>query len=61
MSICAKGVLCGSGEMSMRSFNGPGEDEGSGGVVAFSASCQLLFSLFLAGHAYPCHQLFRKG
>lgn len=28
-----KGALCGSGESSMCSVNGAGEDEGSGGVV----------------------------
>ena len=27
--------------MSMHSFNGPGDDEGRGGVVVFSAGCQL--------------------
>jgi hypothetical protein len=38
MSVCAKkGVLCGRGEMSMHSFNGPGDDDGRGGVVVFSA------------------------
>ena len=31
-STCAKcGCLCGRGEMSMRSFIGPGEDDGKGG------------------------------
>jgi len=27
----------------MHSFNGPGEDEGRGGVVVFSAGCQRVF------------------
>lgn len=27
------GALCGSGDMSIESFPGPGEDEGIGGVV----------------------------
>lgn len=29
------GCLCGSGEMSMRSSRGPGDEEGIGGVVTF--------------------------
>jgi hypothetical protein len=37
-SICAKyGCLCGSGEISIRSFIGPGEEDGRGGVVTHSA------------------------
>lgn len=32
------GTLCGSGEISIESFPGPGEDEGIGGVVMPSAS-----------------------
>ena len=31
------GILCGSGEMSIESFPGPGDDEGIGGVVMPSA------------------------
>jgi len=39
-SICAKyGCLWGRGEMSIRSFNGPGEEDGRGGVVTHSAYC----------------------
>ncbi len=39
-SICAKyGCLWGRGEMSIRSFNGPGEEDGRGGVVTHSAHC----------------------
>ncbi len=30
------GTLCGRGEISIESFPGPGEEEGSGGVVTFS-------------------------
>lgn len=42
ISNCEKnGALCGSGEMSIHSFIGPGEDEGRGGVVTFSILCQL--------------------
>ena len=37
-STCTKcGCLCGRGEMSIRSFIGPGEDDGRGGVVTHSA------------------------
>lgn len=37
-SICAQcGCLCGRGEISIRSFIGPGEDDGRGGVVTLSA------------------------
>jgi hypothetical protein len=62
MSTCAKkGALCGRGEMSMHSFIGPGEDEGRGGVVVFSAECQLVFCAFsLVDHAYAGHPSFRK-
>jgi hypothetical protein len=36
-SICAKyGCLCGSGEMSIRSFSPPGEEDGRGGVRVLS-------------------------
>jgi hypothetical protein len=36
-SICAqRGCLWGRGEISMRSFMGPGEDDGRGGVVTLS-------------------------
>lgn len=45
----------------MHSFNGPGEDEGRGGVVVFSVGCQLVFSAFSIDHAYAGHLLFRKG
>jgi hypothetical protein len=39
-STCTKcGCLCGSGEISIRSFIGPGEDDGRGGVVTHSADC----------------------
>lgn len=31
-----KGALWGSGDMSMESFPGPGEDDGIGGVLTFS-------------------------
>jgi hypothetical protein len=63
MSTCAKkGVLCGRGEMSMHSFIGPGEDDGRGGVVVFSAECQLVFIAFSKfKHAYAGHPSFRKG
>jgi hypothetical protein len=41
ISICAKyGTLCGRGEISIWSSNGPGGEDGSGGVVAFSARNQ---------------------
>lgn len=36
-STCTKcGCLCGRGEMSIRSFSGPGDDDGRGGVVTLS-------------------------
>jgi hypothetical protein len=47
--------------MSMHSFNGPGDDEGRGGVVVFSAGCQLVFIILSVNHAYAGHPLFRKG
>ena len=33
-----KGALCGSGDVSMESIPGPGEDDGGGGVVTHSAT-----------------------
>lgn len=41
ISICAEkyGCLCGRGDISILSFNGPGEEEGRGGVVAQSVFC----------------------
>ena len=35
-AVTAKGSLCGSGDMSIESIPGPGEDDGSGGVLTFS-------------------------
>jgi hypothetical protein len=35
----------------MHSFNGPGDDEGRGGVVVFSAGCQLVFGILSVDHA----------
>ena len=37
--LVANGGLCGSGEISIASCAGPGEDEGMGGVVVLSESC----------------------
>lgn len=37
------GCLCGNGEISMRSFNSPGEEDGMGGVVTHSRATQLAF------------------
>lgn len=37
-----KGALCGSGDISMGSFPGPGEDDGTGGVVELSRSMHVL-------------------
>ena len=34
--VTTKGTLWGSGDISIDSFPGPGEDEGSGGVLARS-------------------------
>ena len=34
--VAANGALCGNGEISMGSFAGAGEEEGSGGVVTHS-------------------------
>lgn len=44
ISICAEkyGCLWGRGEISILSFNGPGDEEGNGGVVAESILCQHL-------------------
>lgn len=55
-SIWAKnGTLWGSGEISIRSFNGPGEDEGSGGVVTHSTQGQLPLKRRNAPRSYLCH------
>ena len=37
--VTTKGALWGSGEISIESFPGPGEEEGSGGVLARSVPC----------------------
>ena len=37
--VTTKGALWGSGEISIESLPGPGEDEGSGGVLARSVVC----------------------
>ena len=37
--VTTKGALCGSGEISIESLMGPGEEEGSGGVLARSFVC----------------------
>ncbi len=34
--VTMKGALCGSGDISIESFPGPGEEEGRGGVLARS-------------------------
>lgn len=34
--VATKGALCGKGDISMESFPGAGEEEGSGGVVTHS-------------------------
>ena len=50
ISICEEkyGCLWGRGEISILSFNGPGEEEGNGGVVTESISCQYLqYSLYV--------------
>lgn len=39
MCVTAKGALWGSGDISIDSFAGPGEEEGSGGVLAPSVPC----------------------
>ena len=38
------GALCGRGEISIESFPGPGEDEGSGGVITLSNYYKLISS-----------------
>ena len=48
--LIANGGLCGSGDISIASCAGPGEDEGMGGVVVLSGSC----------HQYVCTQLVAK-
>jgi hypothetical protein len=46
ISICAqRGCLCGRGEISMRSFIGPGEEDGRGGVVTLSINYINTFSV----------------
>ena len=37
--VITKGALWGSGDISIESFPGPGEEEGSGGVLARSVLC----------------------
>lgn len=37
--VATKGALWGSGDISIDSFAGPGEEEGSGGVLAPSVAC----------------------
>ena len=37
--VTTKGALWGSGDISIESFPGPGEEEGSGGVLARSILC----------------------
>ena len=39
--VTMKGALWGSGDISIESIPGPGEEEGSGGVLARSVTCQL--------------------
>ena len=37
--VTTKGALWGSGDISIESLMGPGEEEGSGGVLARSIAC----------------------
>jgi len=43
--VTEKGTLCGSGDISIESFPGPGDDDGRGGVVVLSA-CSMLAMTF---------------
>ena len=48
-----KGALCGSGDMSIGSFPGPGDEDGTGGVVELSVEILIMSSHTVCLRASP--------
>jgi hypothetical protein len=54
--VILNGALWGSGDMSMESFPGPGDEDGRGGVVTHSILSSVFFSLAAPEQSsYPAH------